>query len=374
MECLTPFFSINWNSSRSLFCDGTSLLLSSNWGVADGVRPWTVALQSSLAMADFVASITSVAQTVKLPTSFCDASDKYNFFVADLTVGLGGINFDKIHEHAIAANMASGALLLAGTALVAAPVVFGRYWLKPVLTTIALLLGAIGSGILLQDQGADLFDIVLKMASIPEGEATCGTLLGVQLLSSILLALFINQIPSLAFFAIGAAGAGFSAYVGIGLLVPLLNELSFMPTMIVSFIEDLGAHETYAISGVVAMIGGLLFGKFKEQLIDLTLGLLGGALMAMGLINFVTMDVLDAETLAKFQVQEFYMAYIVALVVVIEALRYLLIKVRMGDFASAVDQMPGQTLMKKAAAVSPSKGGKGAARKTPNTKAGKGMY
>ena len=336
---------------------------------------WTVALQSSLsfAMADaVVASITSVVQS--FPASFCDASDKYNYFVADLTVGLGGINFDKIHEHAVAANIASGALLLAGTALVAAPVVFGRYWLKPVLTTIALLLGAVGSGILLQDQGAGLFDIALKMASIPEGEATCGALLGVQLLSSILLALFINQIPSLAFFAIGAAGAGFGAYVGMGLLVPILNELSFMPPVIVSTVENLGKHETYAISGVLAILGGLMFGKFKEQLIDLTLGLLGGALMAQGLINFVTMDVLDAETLVKLQVEEFYMAYIAALVLIIEVLRYFLIKVRMGDFVSAVDQMPGQTLMKKAAAVSPSKGGKGGARKTPNTKGGKGMY
>ena len=97
-----------------------------------------------------------------LPTSFCDASDKFNAYVSDLTVGLHGAasGIDKLGQHAVAGNLAAASLLAAGGALVLAPIVFGRYWLKPVLTILALLVGAIGSGMLLNEQGADLFDTV----------------------------------------------------------------------------------------------------------------------------------------------------------------------------------------------------------------------
>ena len=148
-----------------------------------------------------------------LPTSLCDASDKFNAYVSDLTVGLHGASsgLDKLGKHAVAGNLAAASLIGAGAALVLAPIIFGRYWLKPVLVILALLVGAIGSGLLLQEQGADLYDTFSNLVGIPDGEASCGALLGLQLLGAIVLAVFVNQIPTLAFFAIGAAGAGFGA-------------------------------------------------------------------------------------------------------------------------------------------------------------------
>ena len=348
-----------------------------------------------------------------LPTSFCDASDKFNAYVSDLTVGLHGAasGIDKLGQHAVAGNLAAASLLAAGGALVLAPIVFGRYWLKPVLTILALLVGAIGSGMLLNEQGADLFDTVSDLAGIPDGEMSCAALLGLQLFGAIILALFVNQIPSLAFFAIGAAGAGFAscehmpasrtsaatvshsptphsgphAYlldslphphalprrslpsllgapsysdVSSGLILDLLTDLPILNADSRKMLSNAEESVILWFVGLAALVGGLFFGAFKDLLIDFTLGLLGCALVAQGTMQILTMDVLTKAQMDKYSVDDLYMVYVVALIVLVELFRVLFISVRMGDFASAASQIdynPGATLMAKVARVSPAK-------------------
>lgn len=67
--------------------------------------------------------------------------------------------------------------------------------------------------------------------------------------------------------------------------------------------------------------GGIIFGRYHDALIDTALGLLGGALVAQGLITMALADVLDAETAAKFKVEEYYLFYVAGIAVVIEVLR-----------------------------------------------------
>ena len=55
--------------------------------------------------------------------------------------------------------------------------------------------------------------------------------------------------------------------------------------------------------GCIALIGGFIFARYFESLIDTALGLLGGALIAQGAITMALADVIDAELAAKLQVE-----------------------------------------------------------------------
>ena len=348
-------------------------------------RPSTLLPPHATEMTDASAAVAAVSKTVEkhlklVPSSFCDASNKFNNFVEDLTWNLGRADdkMERLTKHYISGNLAAATLIGVGGALVMAPIIFGREWLKPVLTLLALLLGAIGTGMLLNDQGLGLFDTLTDMASIPSGEVSCGALLGLQVLGAILLAVFINTIPALAFFAIGAAGAGFAAYVGSGVIISAAANLPFLDSAASRAISRVSDDTVLIGVAALAILGGLLFGAYKDHLIDLTLGLLGAALLAQGLMQVLTMDVLSREQKAQYKVDELYMFYVVGLAALIEALRYLFISVRMGDFASAasqIDATPGASLVARAKATaakvapkagSPAKGKMAAnSKKTP---------
>ena len=331
-------------------------------------------------MTDAAAAVSAtVEKHLKLmPSSFCEASRKFNTFVSDLTWKMGRADdkLEKLTSHYVSGNLAAATLIGVGGALVMAPVIFGRGWLRPVLTMLALLVGAIGAGMILNDQGLDLYDKLVDLVGIPKGEISCGVLLGLQVLGAVILAVFINGVPSLAFFAIGAAGAGFAAYVCSDALFAGLLRLPFLPSAVAGVIRGISDDQILIGVGVLAVLGGLAFGAYKDQLIDLTLGLLGAALLAQGTMQVLTMDVLTWEMKKTYLVDELYMAYVVGLIVIIEIFRTVFISVRMGEFGSAasqIDYTPGASLVAKAKAMQAKQAGKVAPAKG-KTPAKKSMH
>ena len=81
---------------------------------------------------------------------FCSVSSSINTIIEDLTVALGGVQYEKMHEHMFAATAAATTLMLVGGALLLAPVIFGRDWMTPVKVILAFFFGLVGSGMLLQ--------------------------------------------------------------------------------------------------------------------------------------------------------------------------------------------------------------------------------
>lgn len=312
-----------------------------------------------------------------LPTSFCSAADTYNIFVKDLT----SHDIAALTADTIVGNVAAVTMLISGGAIFMAPAIFGRGWVSYALVIIAFLVGAIISGMLLQEQGADLFEQAADLVSLPAGEARCGTIFGLQVLSAVLLALFVNKVEPLTHFCLGAAGFGFASYIGVGLLVPALLKSGVLPPVATLYLSSVGETEYYVVAGVFALIGGLLFFKFADALIDGLIGFIGAVLISQGTLNLLLDEVLDAATVSQLSIGEFYMAYMLGLIVLLEVLRFLLVGAREGDWSAKVDRSPGQSLISRAARVSPSKapqrpaakatpakGGRGAAR------GGKGMY
>lgn len=170
-----------------------------------------------------------------LPSTVCEASENWNIFIADLTAGMMGM--EQLSEHAFSGNLAAATLLCVGSALVLAPIIFGREWLSPVLTLLALLLGAIGAHVLVGDtrhQGLLLNVWVddLPMCVWPcvggriaSGEMSCGALLGIQLVLSCIVAAFVNRHLEVAFFAVGAAGCGLACFLSLGLIHDLSTQM-----------------------------------------------------------------------------------------------------------------------------------------------------
>ena len=107
-----------------------------------------------------------------------------------------------------------------------------------------------------------------------------------------------------------------------------------------------------------------------------------GSCVCPGLMNLLTIDAISPELAATLQIDEFYMFYVVGIIVVIEILRTVGVLARDNTAASQIDANPGQSLMNKAARVSPSKGRAGSpARGSPprgappkGKAAGKRMY
>ena len=307
-----------------------------------------------------------------LPDTVCEASANLNTFFQDLTASLTGV--DELGSHAFSGNLAAATLLLVGGALVLAPIIFGRNWLSPVLTMLALFVGGIGSSILLGDPSHGHRGLLLRLwtrmpgfcvwpcvqsglgKGLASGEVSCGVLLALQLAFAASCAVFVRAHLEVAFFAIGAAGVFFISEVALGLVRDLSTQLPFGVCVWPCVASALGRgissdFEENAIVGVyaLALVGGLTFAYYKEGPLDLVLGLLGASLVATGLMQVLTMDVLSPSMAKTLRIDDLYMVYVAILAVAIEALRYCFLGVI--DAAAQIDRTPGASLITKAKAL-----------------------
>ena len=99
----------------------------------------------------------------------------------------------------------------------------------------------------------------------------------------------------------------------------------------------------------LALIGGLIFGRYHDALLDVVLGLAGGALVAQGLITLAAADFLDDATMTKLRVEEFYLYYVGAIAVLIELLRGYMTAKREAAFSRSPRQvlLPPRDLSRK---------------------------
>ena len=269
-----------------------------------------------------------------------------------------------------------------------APVIFGPDWLKSMLSVLSMLAGLVLAAAMLQK-----FDAVIvwcdndftvgklrrcrPSGGLPDSDSDCAALVGLQLLGAAVLAVFVHNFRSVAFFAIGAAAAGFAAFVASGFAVELLTQVPLPAEALALLTRVEDGDIVVAIVGVTALVGGLLVGTYKDALIDFSLGLVGGMLVAQGAMKLLEMDVLTAELKHRYKADQFYMAYFSVCVVLTQLIRYMLISIRGVAFVSAseqIDSEPGATLIAKAARVSPAKAS--AAAKPPGSmkRAKTGMY
>jgi len=215
----------------------------------------------------------------------------------------------------LAGTLAATTGLVAGGVLVCAPIIFGAEWLHYVLVILASIVGLVGSTMLLDTGG--LFGVRLEI--LLTGTPKCLATIIIQLAAAYSFGTFVNDVRHIAFFGIGAACAGYGSWLVSETVVGILGSVELVTKFIP--IDQITEHEIVIACGVLAIIGGIIFGRYHDALIDTALGLLGGALVAQGLITMALADVLDAETAAKFKVEEYYLFYVAGIAVVIEVLR-----------------------------------------------------
>ena len=106
------------------------------------------------------------------------------------------------------------------------------------------------------------------------------------------------------------------------------------------------------IVGCIALCGGLLLAVYKDGPLDLMIGLIGGALVAQGAMQILTLDVRSSVAIESYGVADFFLLYVVALAVIIEGVRFVATPYGLPYAAGAkaqLDYAPGATLMGKAA-------------------------
>ena len=151
------------------------------------------------------------------------------------------------------------------------------------------------------------------------GEAKCAAGLAILLLCAFLFTYMVQKVKALLFFLVGAAGAGFGAYMSSGLVTPLVAAQLGAP------IPD--NYVLYACGGI-GLLGGLLFGSLAEKLLDFVLGVFGSVVLAMGAINLALADFLTAELVATLKLEAYYMFYVGGIGAVLFLLRRSLVNVR----------------------------------------------
>ena len=145
----------------------------------------------------------------------------------------------------------------------------------------------------------------------------CVATLIIQLSAAYSFGSLVNRARHVAFFAIGAAGAFYGSYLVSESIAGMFGRVS---------VDN--EHEILLCCAFFALLGGLIFGCFHEALLDTALGLLGGALLAQGLITLALADLLSEETVRALGIEAHYMFYVAGIAVPIELLRRCLVTAR----------------------------------------------
>jgi hypothetical protein len=104
---------------------------------------------------------------------------------------------------------------------VLAPIIFGAEWLTYVLTLLASIVGLVGSTMLLEPAG--LFGVRLEI--LVGGASKCVATLVIQLGAAYTLGSLVNGMRHVAYFAIGAVGAGYGSYLISEMVVGLMAQI-----------------------------------------------------------------------------------------------------------------------------------------------------
>ena len=111
----------------------------------------------------------------------------------------------------------------------------------------------------------------------------------------------------------------------------------------------------YVAVGVLGVLGGLLFGAYAEQIIDLVFGVLGAILVSQGAVN-LAVENLPAFVLDLAKLTTYYTYYVGGLAALLLALRCVMVGAREGE-PKKVTTTP-----------SPTKGAKGKPGARPGSK------
>lgn len=252
---------------------------------------------------------------------FCTVSDTLNTIIADLTTSAQGVQYDKLHEHVFAGTFAAASLMAVGGALLLAPVLFGRDWINTVKTIVAFCFGVVGSSMLLQKEGLDLFDKGADSLGLM-GEGRCMLSVGIMAGIAITCACYAQRLFSYAMFCVGAVAVGYGALFGTSYVIPLV------PSQYAMYTESNYINAACAVLGVG---GGLIIVYAGNSFINLVLGAAGAVLVAQGAVTVLLTDFITAELNAKLMITQYYAFYVAGLAVILYALRSAGVCFREGD-------------------------------------------
>lgn len=258
-----------------------------------------------------------------VPRTACEA----DIFVGDFLAELSLTAKEELTEGKVAAMAASiTTLAIIGAVLLLGRLVGGDKWMLSVLYLLAGLSGAAGISLVLRSStGSPLANTAFAAVGL-EGELECAARLAVVLLVALTASSSAQRLVGLAFFAAGAALAGYPTLVAWRALEPIVAE-SLAPTAVPSYIA-------YVLAAAGGLFGGYGFGRVAPTLLDLSLAGLGAAMLSHAALSYYYANE-DAFPQAKaLRVREFASGWALALSLACLTVRGLLLRLVGGGSTS----------------------------------------
>lgn len=228
---------------------------------------------------------------------FCDVRAKIYNAIADLTIFVGGVKFETLHEDIFASTVAATISLLVGLALLLIPVMLGRDWLDAIMGVLMICLGAVGSTMLLQYGAVTTAIDGMAGAVGAAGEAKCGLYLAIIVLCTVLCGVLTRRLFTLALSALGALGAAYLAFIAFALIQPMV------PAQYAALAGSDAAAYTVAVLG--GLVGGYVLATCGKPFINMAIGTLGAVLVAQGAMTILVADYLSPEAMAAWEIDAY---------------------------------------------------------------------
>lgn len=231
-----------------------------------------------------------------LPRTACAAQATLSAYLGSLSVAAREADFGVLQEDLLTLSLGATTLIAAGAALVLGPALIGRDWLTKALTLGAGLVGAVGGdAVLSSGLGASGFGQVVALLGL-SAEAGCLAHLAVVLASALYLGSAAARTVSLAIFVLGAAAAGYGAW----LASAALEHTDAAPT----------PQQLQLGVAACALLGGLVFSRVAAALLDGALALFGSVLVAQGLLQLAAPRLVGGQ---KASIEEYHLYLAAAL-------------------------------------------------------------
>lgn len=270
-----------------------------------------------------------------LPTTVCEGRDLLFAYLKFLSAFAMEVDLSALQESFMTRSFSAGTLMAVGSAFVLGPVVLGNDWIMRVLWICAALVGAVGTSIMLVGWGQGYASLVANTAGLdPEGRCIFAILNVV--VGALVAASLATKVVRVAIFSVGAAAAGYAANI----LVPAYLK----PYVAKEFPEvELQEWHTYALIGVLALLGGYAFITLAFAVVDLVLGAIGAYLVADGALQLaLAAELLPPDVEATLQMRSYLRYYVLGLAGTIFLVRSRLVERPSGGGRSGYSELIGK--------------------------------
>ena len=230
----------------------------------------------------------------------CATQGVLSNYLSSLTTGVLQYNYSEVGA-GLEQAFGAGTLIVAGITCAFGRVLFGEDYLMYIMWLVTALVGCIIANASMSSLLVQILNGAASKVGL-DAEGVCLVDIAFIVGSGVGFAASTQRMARAASFAAGFAAAGYGAFIGCGLLLPVLSPMLDVEVEVL-------ARYAWVVVVASAIAGGLLFRTVAYHLIDLGLGAGGALLFAQGCMSLIAVDGLVSPTLSDALGLPTYLAY-----------------------------------------------------------------